>query len=142
MDDFVVADDSDEEVKPSKKRKRPTNRQAPKSSPPPLPSTADDEIDLDIPEAPSGTTLKWTYDPENLEPRQPRAAPTSSNTPSSAVKQKAHLKEPEERYPWLANIRDADSHPIGHPEYDPRTLYIPPLAWSRFSPFEKQYWEI
>ena len=142
MDDFVVADDSDEEVKPSKKRKRPTNRQAPKSSPPPLPSTADDEIDLDIPEAPSGTTLKWTYDPENLEPRQPRAAPTSSNTPSSAVKQKAHLKEPEERYPWLANIRDADNHPIGHPEYDPRTLYIPPLAWSRFSPFEKQYWEI
>lgn len=142
MDDFVVADDSDEEVKPSKKRKRPTNRPAPKSSPPPLPSTADDEIDLDIPEAPSGTTLKWTYDPENLEPRQPRAAPTSSNTPSSSAKQKAHLKEPEERYPWLANIRDADSHPIGHPEYDPRTLYIPPLAWSRFSPFEKQYWEI
>lgn len=142
MDDFVVADDSDEEVKPSKKRKRPTNRPAPKSSPPPFPSTADDEIDLDIPEAPSGTTLKWTYDPENLEPRQPRAAPTSSNTPSSSAKQKAHLKEPEERYPWLANIRDADSHPIGHPEYDPRTLYIPPLAWSRFSPFEKQYWEI
>lgn len=142
MDDFVVADDSDEEVKPSKKRKRPTNRPAPKSSPPPLPSTADNEIDLDIPEAPSGTTLKWTYDPENLEPRQPRAAPTSSNTPSSSAKQKAHLKEPEERYPWLANIRDADSHPIGHPEYDPRTLYIPPLAWSRFSPFEKQYWEI
>lgn len=142
MDDFVVADDSEEEVKPSKKRKRPTNRAAPKSSPPPLPSTADDEIDLDIPEAPSGTTLKWTYDPDNLEPRQPRAAPTSSNTPSSAAKQKAHLKEPEERYPWLANIRDADNHPIGHPEYDPRTLYIPPLAWSRFSPFEKQYWEI
>lgn len=142
MDDFVVADDSDQEVKPSKKRKRPTNRPAPKSSPPPFPSTADDEIDLDIPEAPSGTTLKWTYDPENLEPRQPRAAPTSSNTPSSSAKQKAHLKEPEERYPWLANIRDADSHPIGHPEYDPRTLYIPPLAWSRFSPFEKQYWEI
>lgn len=142
MDDFVVADDSDEEVKPSKKRKRPTNRPVPKSSPPPLPSTADDEIDLDIPEVPSGTTLKWTYDPENLEPRQPRAAPTSSNTPSSSAKQKAHLKEPEERYPWLANIRDADSHPIGHPEYDPRTLYIPPLAWSRFSPFEKQYWEI
>ena len=142
MDDFVVADNSEEEVKPSKKRKRPTNRAAPKSSPPPLPSTADDEIDLDIPEAPSGTTLKWTYDPDNLEPRQPRAAPTSSNTPSSAAKQKAHLKEPEERYPWLANIRDADNHPIGHPEYDPRTLYIPPLAWSRFSPFEKQYWEI
>lgn len=143
MDDFVVADDSDEDAKPSKKRKRPTNRQAPKSSPPPFePTPADEEVDLDVPDAPSGTTLKWTYDPENLEPRQQRTAPTSSNTPSSAVKQKAHLKEPEERYSWLANLRDMDGHPVGHPEYDPRTLYIPPLAWSRFSPFEKQYWEI
>lgn len=85
--------------------------------------------------------MKWTYDPDNLEARQQRTAPTSK-TPSSAVKQKAHLKEPEERYSWLANLRDMDGHPIGHPEYDPRTLYIPPLAWSRFSPFEKQYWEI
>ncbi|BCR84005.1 mismatch repair ATPase MSH6 [Aspergillus chevalieri] len=143
MDDFVVADDSDEDAKPSKKRKRPTNRQAPKSSPPPFePTPADEEVDLDVPDAPSGTTLKWTYDPENLEPRQQRTAPTSSNSPSSAVKQKAHLKEPEERYSWLANLRDMDGHPVGHPEYDPRTLYIPPLAWSRFSPFEKQYWEI
>lgn len=143
MDDFVVADESDEDAKPSKKRKRPTNRQAPKSSPPPFePTPADEELDLDVPDAPSGTTVKWTYDPDNLEPRQQRTAPTSSKTSSSAVKQKAHLKEPEERYSWLANLRDIDGHPIGHPEYDPRTLYIPPLAWSRFSPFEKQYWEI
>ncbi|OJJ89270.1 mismatch repair ATPase MSH6 [Aspergillus glaucus CBS 516.65] len=143
MDDFVVADESDEDAKPSKKRKRPTNRQAPKSSPPPFePTPADEELDLDVPDAPSGTTVKWTYDPDNLEPRQQRTAPTSSKSPSSAVKQKAHLKEPEERYSWLANLRDIDGHPIGHPEYDPRTLYIPPLAWSRFSPFEKQYWEI
>lgn len=143
MDDFVVADESDEDAEPSKKRKRPTNRQAPKSSPPPFePTPADEELDLDVPDAPCGTTVKWTYDPDNLEPRQQRTAPTSSKTPSSAVKQKAHLKEPEERYSWLANLRDIDGHPIGHPEYDPRTLYIPPLAWSRFSPFEKQYWEI
>lgn len=142
MDDFVVADDSDEEAKPSKKRKRPANRLALKSSPPIEAPSVDEEIDLDIPDAPSGTTLKWTFDPENLEPRQPRAAPTSSKSPSGAVKEKAHLKDPEERYPWLANIRDIDGHPIGHPEYDLRTLYIPPLAWSRFSPFEKQYWEI
>lgn len=144
MDDFVVADDSDEEEKPSKKRKRPTSRPEQKSSPPPsaeLPST-DPEIDLDIPDTSSGTAQKWTYDPESSEPRQPRAAPASKSSPSGAVKQKVHLKEPEERYAWLANIRDIDGHPIGHPEYDPRTLYIPPLAFARFSPFEKQYWEI
>lgn len=52
------------------------------------------------------------------------------------------MSEPEERYPWLVDIRDMDGHPPGHPDYDPRTIYIPPLAWKNFSPFEKQYWEI
>ena len=37
---------------------------------------------------------------------------------------------------------DADRNPPGHPDYDPRTVYIPPMAWNKFSPFEKQYWEI
>jgi len=52
------------------------------------------------------------------------------------------MKEPEERYPWLANILDANKNPPGHPDYDPSTLYIPPSAERNFSPFEKQYWEI
>lgn len=52
------------------------------------------------------------------------------------------MREPEERYTWLADIQDMDRNPPGHPEYDPRTLYIPPLAWEKFSPFERQYWEI
>jgi DNA mismatch repair protein MSH6 len=50
--------------------------------------------------------------------------------------------EPEQRYPWLAKLVDADRNPPGHPDYDPRTFYIPPLAWTKFSAFEKQYWEI
>ncbi|RAL05952.1 mismatch repair ATPase MSH6 [Aspergillus ibericus CBS 121593] len=140
MDDFVVADDSEEEVKPSKKRKRPSIQPKSKSSSLP-PVSAEEDMDLDIPDATSGTALKWTYDPETSEPRQPRAAPTPKSS-SVAKKQKAHVTEPEQRYAWLANIRDIDGHPIGHPEYDPRTLYIPPLAWAKFSPFEKQYWEI
>jgi len=43
---------------------------------------------------------------------------------------------------WLVNVKDADGNPPDHPDYDPRTLFIPPNAWSKFSPFEKQYWEI
>ena len=31
---------------------------------------------------------------------------------------------------------------LDDPDYDPRTLYIPPSAWATFKPFEKQYWEI
>ena len=58
------------------------------------------------------------------------------------LKEKAHVSEPEQRYTWLANLQDADRNAPGHPDYDPRTVYIPPLAWTKFSPFERQYWEI
>ncbi|KAI9042656.1 mismatch repair ATPase MSH6 [Aspergillus affinis] len=142
MDDFVVADESDEEAKPTKKRKRPSAPAKSKSSSLPPAAEADEELDMDIPEGSAGTALKWTYDPENPEPRQNRAPQPSAKPSSGPVKQKAHVTEPEQRYAWLAKIRDIDGNPIGHPEYDPRTLYIPPLAWSKFSPFEKQYWEI
>lgn len=148
MDDFVVADDSDEEVASSKKRKRPTTQPArkhsTKSSPPPVAPSYDEDLDTEIPEGEgsAGTAKKWAFDPENKEPRKERAVPASTKTPASAKKEKAHIKEPEQRYSWLASLKDMDGNPKGHPDYDPRTIYIPPLAWSRFSPFEKQYWEI
>lgn len=31
---------------------------------------------------------------------------------------------------------------VGDPEYDPRTLFIPKWQWQKFTPFEKQFWEI
>lgn len=36
----------------------------------------------------------------------------------------------------------ADGNRPGEPGYDPRTLYIPKSAWTTFSPFERQFWEI
>lgn len=139
MDDFIVADDSEEDVKPSKKRKRPSAQPSRKSSSLPLPPPKDEEVDLDIPEDSAGSAVKWTFDPENLEPRKERARIDSKAQPST---NKTHPKDSDERYPWLSSVRDMDGHSPDDPEYDPRTLYIPPLAWSRFSPFEKQYWEI
>ncbi|KAJ5225244.1 DNA mismatch repair protein msh6 [Penicillium chermesinum] len=133
MDDFIVEDEDDEDEAPAKKRKRPATKPSRKASnessslPPPPPD--DDDLDLDLPE-------------ENPEPRQERPAIKSSKSASSNKKEKAHVTEPEKRYPWLASIKDIDGNPPGHPDYDPRTIYIPPLAWSKFSPFEKQYWEI
>ncbi|KAJ5572051.1 DNA mismatch repair protein Msh6 [Penicillium sp. DV-2018c] len=143
MLDFVVADDSDEETpKSSSKRKKPSTQSAHKattkssvSAPPPA-----DDIDLDLPEG--GVQLKWAFDPENKEPRKERDVAQPSKARPSARKEKAHTREPEQRYPWLASLKDIDGNPQGHPDYDPRTVYIPPLAWSKFSPFEKQYWEI
>ncbi|GJJ79056.1 DNA mismatch repair protein MSH6 [Entomortierella parvispora] len=46
------------------------------------------------------------------------------------------------RYKWLLEIKDEDGNPIGHPDYDPRTLYIPRSAWDKFTDFERQFWEI
>ncbi|KAI0461024.1 hypothetical protein LJB42_001354 [Komagataella kurtzmanii] len=58
------------------------------------------------------------------------------------LKPKASKKLDEERYHWLEDVRDAEGRAQGDPEYDPRTLFIPSSAWSSFTPFEKQYWEI
>ena len=96
---------------------------------------------MELPEV--STAQQWKFDPDQpdaLEPREPRNQQSSSSGPRK--KQKAHMTDPEKRYEWLAHELDADRRPTTHPEYDPRTLYIPPLQWNKFSPFEKQYWEI
>ncbi|KAI9729544.1 MAG: DNA mismatch repair protein msh6 [Cirrosporium novae-zelandiae] len=143
MDDFIVADESEDDVQVNKKRKRPQKTQSSKASDPlPPPSDIDEEDQENIS---TSTAHQWTYDPENVQPLQPRSVnsqPRKSNATGKKFKEKAHLTEPDQRYSWLANVTDADRNPPGHPNYDPRTIYIPPMAWNKFSPFEKQYWEI
>jgi DNA mismatch repair protein MSH6 len=143
MDDFIVPDDSDENLPRPAKRKRPSQQvsRAASSSRPVI----DDDADLDLELAEASTARQWTYDPENPQPLQPRSTNIPSKMPTTTgtkYKNKVHMTEPEKRYAWLADIRDMDRNPPGHPDYDPRTIYIPPLAWTNFSPFEKQYWEI
>ncbi|USP82318.1 hypothetical protein yc1106_09592 [Curvularia clavata] len=146
IDDFIVPDDSDEEVV-TKKRKRPTStkprtKTSPASSPPVL-NDKDDEDEGDIVMTSTSTAQQWKYDPDNPAVFKPqKVAPSLKKEMSIRAKAKPSASEPEARYPWLANIQDADRHPLDHPDYDPRTLYIPPAAWNAFSPFEKQYWEI
>ncbi|GAB1317668.1 DNA mismatch repair protein msh6 [Madurella fahalii] len=152
LEDFVVSDESDVPSR-SKKRKRPaTKSTAPRkkfnvsSSPVPRArSLAEDEDELmeDIPPATS-TAQKWKYDPDNIQPSEPFSrAPHPTQKPLvPKPKPKPHTKEPEERYPWLANILDGNKNPPGHPEFDPGSIYIPPSAEARFSAFEKQYWDI
>lgn len=94
----------------------------------------------DIPTGAS-TATQWNYDPESTE-KKPVTMPSQRTARAGKFKEKAHTREPEDRYPWLANIRDKEKRAPGDPDYDPRTIYIPPMAWNKFSPFEKQYWEI
>lgn len=136
-----MENDEDEDEQPIRKRKRPSAsapHRAPIGSPPSLPIEESEEI-------PSvSTAQQWTFDPDApATERRPLA--TSVRKPVASgpqKKQKAHTSEPSDRYPWLAHIQDADRHSRDHPDYDPRTLFIPPIAWNNFSPFEKQYWEI
>ncbi|KAI1474178.1 DNA mismatch repair protein Msh6 [Daldinia eschscholtzii] len=145
MADFVVSDDSDA---PPRKRKRPSKPQSARKrthasseleEDEQAEKDGDDDVMDDVPS--TSTAQQWRYDPDNIEPSKPRVASQSTRKPSSA-KQKAHTREPEERYPWLANIKDINRNPPGHPDYDPATVYVPPPAWNSFSAFEKQYWEI
>lgn len=142
MDDFIAPDDSEDDIRRPPKRKRPAKSTS-RSTSSHFASATDEvdmAIDLDLPEG-SSTAQQWTYDPEHPQPLQQRPA----NIPpkkANGMKQKAHVTEPEQRHAWLEDIRDLDRNPKTHPDYDPRTLYIPPMAWRNFSPFEKQYWEI
>ncbi|KAI0087410.1 DNA mismatch repair protein Msh6 [Irpex rosettiformis] len=59
-----------------------------------------------------------------------------------ALKQKENKKSTEDPFEFLLDPRDKDGVRPGEPGYDPRTLYIPQKAWTTFTPFEKQFWEI
>ncbi|KAM3485015.1 hypothetical protein MY8738_001698 [Beauveria namnaoensis] len=146
IDDFVVSDESDGDTPRPKKRKRPsqpaTARKRSNISPPAKDELSDlneDEVMTDVP--PPASAKQWSYDPESGEKR-PVTTPAERAAKDPKRKEKAYTKEPEERYSWLSKIRDKERREPGDPDYDPRTIYIPPLAWSKFSPFEKQYWEI
>ncbi|KAL6888030.1 muts domain V domain-containing protein [Trichoderma evansii] len=150
IDDFVVSDDSDGETSRPKKRKRPSKPQSARKrtnvSSPVQEDTEDYTAaldDMDIEDIPTESTAKqWSYNPDSTE-KQPVVKPidrVSAKDPK--IKEKAYMKEPSDRYPWLATIRDKDKRLPDDPDYDPRTLFIPPSAWNKFSPFEKQYWEI
>ncbi|MCJ1394214.1 DNA mismatch repair protein msh6 [Xylographa bjoerkii] len=142
-DDFIVPDDSEDEI-PTRKRKRSSAKQSRKTSCTEI-SPVDTPVydDLEMPVV--ATAQQWSYDPDEVQPSQYRpvkAPQKTSDGSAKKFKQKAHITEPDQRYPWLANLADADRNRPDHPNYDPRTVYIPPLAWANFSPFEKQYWEI
>ncbi|TGO90999.1 hypothetical protein BPOR_0043g00100 [Botrytis porri] len=144
MDDFVVDDDSDGPSKSSKKRKRPSSTASSRKRSNNLPphSSVDEDEDMQIPEI--STAQQWKYDPDNIQPRQAKSS-SVSRTPNSSgkkFKEKASKTDPNQRYEWLANERDIDRNPPGHPDYDPRTLFIPPMAFNNFTPFEAQYWKV
>ncbi|WVQ80465.1 hypothetical protein IAT38_002570 [Cryptococcus sp. DSM 104549] len=80
----------------------------------------------------------------------PRPSGAASSDASSfltaAERKKIQAKEDkrdgEECFDFLVDIRDKDKNRPDHPDYDPRSIYIPAKSWKDFTPFEKQFWEI
>lgn len=66
--------------------------------------------------------------------------PTSFNYLISNTKKTQALDDG--RYPFLLDVKDANGVKKGQPGYDPSTLYIPDSEFLKFTPFERQFWEI
>ncbi|CAH6719357.1 DNA mismatch repair protein Msh6p [[Candida] jaroonii] len=140
MSDFIVDDedeksaseveveeeDDDVVIKPKSKKSKASPQ--PKSKAP----VAKPSVKSDFA---SKFTANSSFTPTKA-PSKPSVSPLITKKPSSFT------KENEERYQWLVNIKDGEQRTIDDPEYDPRTLYVPQSAWAKFTPFEKQYWEI
>jgi DNA mismatch repair protein MSH6 len=70
----------------------------------------------------------------------PSSSPKASSSPFQSMDEDAPIGS--ERYNWLVDIRDKNMNRPGSEDYDPRTLYIPTVQWNKFTPFERQFWEI
>jgi len=140
IDDFIVPDHSEDEVKPQKRKRSPQSKPPKSSPPPPVTDLDDDDILADLPAA--STAQQWTYDPENPDRISEKVKEAPKSTSTKKTKEKAYKTDPDKRHPWLAKPVDADRNSPDHPDYDPRTLYIPSHALAQLSAFERQYWEI
>lgn len=75
----------------------------------------------------------------HLKEAGPKGYEPSTQTPVS-LHSSASLSE--ERYKFLVDLHDKSGNPMGSAGYDPGTLFIPPFYYSKFTPFEKQFWDI
>ncbi|KAK9467760.1 muts domain V-domain-containing protein [Lipomyces arxii] len=127
-DDEVLSDASAEEAETPQKAKK---AKKPKKA---VTSNLAAKFGAGVATTPTTTTTTTT-------PKRPTpVAPARTN--SGGKSKKSFESENEERYSWLVEVKDADGNPFGHPDYDPRTLYIPKSAWNKFTAFETQYWEV
>lgn len=137
--DHELDDDDDIVVKP-KRRSQPRSSPTPRlSSRGPMSSPVPRLSSQMPPSSPSGSLAKFS---SALNYQAPALGLSPLRTPSKLALGSKFAKINEERYQWLLTIKDAEKRTEDDPEYDPRTLYIPQLAWLKFTAFERQYWEI
>ncbi|KAF8761085.1 DNA mismatch repair [Rhizoctonia solani] len=132
-DDFIVDDDEDDEVEeiaPSK-------------------AGSEDDDDLgDDDEPPRRRKAKRSSRPPAKPTGGAPSGGSSTNFMLTAAEQRAQNNKTDKKanegmYSFLKDPKDQKDG-VRHAEEgsDPRTLWIPKGAWSSFTPFEKQFWEI
>ncbi|VDB88830.1 unnamed protein product [Peniophora sp. CBMAI 1063] len=151
-DDFVVPDDVDEEDEPELEdlRSRASSRSSRRSS-----ATDDEDVFLDDDDEEVPKPKKKSFSGGSKKsaaaarPQLKNAAAGGSGSGSflTAAEQRAQAnkedkKEGESPFSFLQDVRDKDGVRPGEPGYDARTLFVPKSAWAKFTPFEKQFWEI
>lgn len=73
---------------------------------------------------------------------QPTDFLESSQIDLNSERQESSCPHQEERYEFLIDVRDKNKIRKGEEGYDPKTLYIPSKYYQKFTPFEKQFWDI
>lgn len=142
--DFVVPDEDEEDVSNKRKRKAPAKtpkKAASKPSPTPItPAPTNTSATTGL----TPSAARFAFTPSTNTNFTPRGNLLAKGKPAATPKTTSKKDDGKDdgRYKWLVDVRDGDGNKPGHPEYDSRTLFIPPTAWKHFSPFEKQYWEI
>ncbi|KAJ3106424.1 DNA mismatch repair protein msh6 [Phlyctochytrium planicorne] len=137
QDDFVVDDDDEEVPEVGKKRKQNDGFQTP----------AKRRLDQFRTNLESSPASALASSPTHALKSVAGSSPSHSRlmTPSTD-KKKARAddfkKRNDDRYSWLVDERDGQMRTPDDPEYDCRTLYIPPSAWKKFTAFETQFWQI
>jgi DNA mismatch repair protein MSH6 len=68
----------------------------------------------------------------------------SETPPNEPKKAKSSSEESvgEDSPPWLREPRDKDKRAPEHPQFDCRTLYIPPEAFRSMTPAKEQFWRM
>ncbi|KAL7268971.1 DNA mismatch repair protein msh6 [Rhizina undulata] len=132
MEDFIVSDDENE----SRSARKQKSKKAPVKTP-----SKSMELPSYAAKAPSSTS-RFAFKPSSGNSSPATFTASKARSSATTVATLGGKGKDELRYQWLVDIRDADMNPPGHPDYDPRTIHVPKSAWDKFSPFEKQYWEI
>ncbi|UZJ52175.1 hypothetical protein CBS101457_001495 [Exobasidium rhododendri] len=133
FDDFIVPDEEllgaleTAEATPRPRKQKPPPTKTTKNN---VPSTS-----YNAPE-PKASSSAWSSTSKPF----PGTLAARNSANANNTKQKGSNEDLP--YDFLLHPLDENRNAPNHPDFDPRTLYVPERTMKTLTPFEKQYWEI